>query len=228
MSDSSLFDSIAELLPPEQREPFYRRMAHLREMAVDDPILQIIEAMGFLALITRETPGKIMVEREAIERILSQSLEAIHTGQQTTFEFYRSVEQRLDQLPGHIAEGIDTGKIAAQIGEGIRQQVKATGLADTAAALKSTSATLNAAMKEFSTTAHDFADPRGGMVSRIQIALKQLDTTLSNTMQHLNAQAASLQQETKSATVLLCIGCAVVGLIVGLLLGATLGSWFHR
>ena len=38
-------------------------MAHLREMSVDDPILQIIEAMGFLALITRETPGKITVER---------------------------------------------------------------------------------------------------------------------------------------------------------------------
>ena len=89
-------------------------------------------------------------------------------GQQTTFEFYKSVERRLDQLPGHITAGIDTDKIAAQIGEGIRQQVKATGLTDTAAALKSTSATLSAALKEFSTTAHDFSDPKGGTVSRIQ------------------------------------------------------------
>ena len=182
MNDPSLFDAIAALLPPEQREPFYRRMAHLREMSVDDPILQIIEAMGFLALITRETPGKITIEREAIERILSQSLEAIHTGQQTTFEFYRSVEQRLDQLPGHIMDAIDTGKIAAQIGEGIQQQVTATGLTDTANALKATSATLSDALKKFSTTAHDFSDPKGGRMSRVQTALKQLDTTLSNTM----------------------------------------------
>jgi len=36
--------------------------------------------MGFLALITRETPCKITAEREAIERILSQSLEAIYNG----------------------------------------------------------------------------------------------------------------------------------------------------
>jgi CHASE3 domain sensor protein len=228
VTEPSLFDAIADLLPQEQREPFYRRMAHLREMTADDPMLQIIEAMGFLALITRETPGKITAEREAIERILSQSLEAIHNGQQTTFEFYRSVEQRLDQLPANITEGIDTDKIAAQIGESIRQQLTATGLADTASALKSTSATLGAALKSFSTTAHDFADPKGGAVSRIQAALKQLDTTLSNTMQHLNAQAASLRQETKSAAVLLCIGCAVAGLIVGLLIGATAASWLHR
>ena len=66
------------------------------------------------------------------------------------------------------------------------------------------------------------------MVSRVQTALKQLNTTLSNTMQHLNAQAASLQQETKSATMLLCIGCAVAGLIVGLLPGVGIGGWFHR
>ena len=66
------------------------------------------------------------------------------------------------------------------------------------------------------------------MVSRVQTALKQLDTTLSNTMQHLNAQAASLQQETKSATMLLCIGCAVAGLVVGLLLGVGFVGWFHR
>ena len=51
-------------------------MAHLREMSVDDPILQIIEAMGFLALITRETPGKITIEREASARALKPSIPA--------------------------------------------------------------------------------------------------------------------------------------------------------
>ena len=66
------------------------------------------------------------------------------------------------------------------------------------------------------------------MVSRVQAALKHLETTLSNTMQHLNAQAASHQQETKSATMLLCFGCAVAGLIVGLLPGVGIGGWFHR
>jgi hypothetical protein len=50
------------------------------------------------------------------------------------------------------------------------------------------------------------------MVARIQTASKQLDATLTSPMQHLNAQAAALQQETESATMLLYIGCAVAGL----------------
>ena len=103
-----------------------------------------------------------------------------------------------------------------------------SGTPHAATPLSKTSATLSAALKEFSTTAHGFGGPKGGMVSRVQSALKQLDATLSATMQHLNAQAAHIQQETKSAMMLLCIGCTVAGVIVGLFLGAIIGGWFHK
>ena len=39
IQDPSLFDAIAELLPAHLREHFYRRMAHLRQLAPNDDIL---------------------------------------------------------------------------------------------------------------------------------------------------------------------------------------------
>ena len=44
IQDPSLFDAIAELLPAHLREHFYRRMAHLRQLAPNDDILHIAEA----------------------------------------------------------------------------------------------------------------------------------------------------------------------------------------
>ncbi len=63
----SQFDRIAQLLEEHQRPQFFRLMAHLREVPADDEILRIIEAMGFLALITREVPAAIAGERAKLE-----------------------------------------------------------------------------------------------------------------------------------------------------------------
>ena len=56
--------------------------------------------------------------------------------------------------------------------------------------------------------------------------MKQFDNTLSNDMQHLNAAASCLRQETKSATMLLRIGCAMAALVAVLLRGLGFMGWF--
>ena len=56
-AESDFIDDIAELLPAEQRPLWYRDMAHLRRLPADDEMLRIARAMGFLALVTRQTPG---------------------------------------------------------------------------------------------------------------------------------------------------------------------------
>ena len=68
--DNSVFDAIAQLLPDERREPWYRLMAHFRRLSPDDEMLHIAEAMGFLALITREAPGAIAAERQKLVEVL--------------------------------------------------------------------------------------------------------------------------------------------------------------
>ena len=43
-----LFDAIAKLLEPGQREYFYQRMLYFRHLRPDDELLRIVEAIGFL------------------------------------------------------------------------------------------------------------------------------------------------------------------------------------
>jgi hypothetical protein len=56
MADN-LFDAIAKLLDPSQREYFYQRMLYFRHLRPDDELLRIVEAIGFLTLLIRETPS---------------------------------------------------------------------------------------------------------------------------------------------------------------------------
>ena len=69
-AEESVFDSIAELLAEDRRPQWYRLMAHLRNLSPEDEMLHLAEAMGFLALITRDTPGAIAAERQRLEDIL--------------------------------------------------------------------------------------------------------------------------------------------------------------
>jgi hypothetical protein len=70
----TLFDRIAALLPFENRQEFYRRMTHLRNLGPNDEILQLAEAMGYLALITRQAPVEIAAERTKIEELLEKAM----------------------------------------------------------------------------------------------------------------------------------------------------------
>ena len=78
-AEADFIDDIAELLPAEQRPHWYRDMAHLRRLPPDDEMLRIARAMGFLALVTRQTPAQIAIERQQIASILSDSVRAIQS-----------------------------------------------------------------------------------------------------------------------------------------------------
>ena len=54
---STLFDELAGLVPEERLTAYYRVIAHTRTLSPNDEMLGILEAMGVLALLTRETPA---------------------------------------------------------------------------------------------------------------------------------------------------------------------------
>ena len=83
LQDPSLFDSIASLLPADQREHFYRRMAYLQHLGPNDEILQLAEAMGFLALLTRQTPAHIAAERLKLETLFHNTLATLNTARRS-------------------------------------------------------------------------------------------------------------------------------------------------
>ena len=56
--EPTLFDSLARLVPEELQAAYYRVLAHTRTLSPDDEMLRILEAMGVLALLTRQTPKR--------------------------------------------------------------------------------------------------------------------------------------------------------------------------
>ena len=62
----TLFDELAGLVPAERQAEYYRVIAHTRTLSPNDEMLRILEAMGILALLTRETPAEIAAERKSI------------------------------------------------------------------------------------------------------------------------------------------------------------------
>lgn len=46
VGESSMFDSLARLVPDELQAAYYRVLAHTRTLSPDDEMLRILEAMG--------------------------------------------------------------------------------------------------------------------------------------------------------------------------------------
>jgi hypothetical protein len=144
-----LFAAIAKHLDPDQREYFYRRMVYFRHLRPDDELLRIVEAIAFLALIIREAPQAVAIERNRIAGALTTSLASLRTVTDTAQIFQRQLEERLTALPAAIAEGIAPSAIAQAITESLRQQFVESGLPIAAQAL-------NVIAQELSERATDF------------------------------------------------------------------------
>ena len=216
-TEPSLFDAIADLLPAGQREHFYRRMAHLRQLSPNDEMLQIAEAMGFLALVTRETPAAIAVERQKLEAVLLKMMETLQSAHREAVAYQQRLEGRLAKLPQEIAQGISPEVIAAKITEGIRQRWTEIGLPATAAAIKSHSSSLQAASRELTVALRLFADPRTGAVTQVNETTSRMNADLRNATDHVRSMMSSLNKELWRSIVVLCAGAMGLGIVVGTL-----------
>jgi hypothetical protein len=216
-AEPSLFDAIAELLPAQQREHFYRRMAHLRQLSPNDEMLQIAEAMGFLALVTRETPSAIAVERHQLETVLDKTVTALQAAHKNAVTYQQQLESRLTKLPQEIAIGINPEAIAAKITEGIRQRWSETGLPVTADAIGTHASTLNTASREFTAALRVFADPQNGAVPKVNQALSNMNADLRNATDHVRAMMGSFGKELWRSITVLCAGAMGIGVVLGMI-----------
>ena len=102
-----LFDAIATLLEPCQREYFYQRMLYFRQLRPDDELLRIVEAIGFLALIIRDAPHAVAIEREHLEQLLATHRASVEATAKAARAHREQLDDRLTRLPADIAAGIN-------------------------------------------------------------------------------------------------------------------------
>ncbi len=62
----SVYDRIGTYLPADQREMYYRYVAHLRTLEPGDSLLVLAEGMAVFACISRQVPEALAAEREKL------------------------------------------------------------------------------------------------------------------------------------------------------------------
>ena len=117
----SLFDELAGLVPQERQAEYYRVIAHTRTLSPNDEMLRILEAMGVLALLTRETPAEIAAERKILRKILEVSVTQAGEVEKRMEQYASRLESRLTQLPKELETRLDPPRIAKLLSESLRQ-----------------------------------------------------------------------------------------------------------
>jgi hypothetical protein len=208
----TIFDQIAKLLPPDLREHFFRRIAHLRDLSPNDDMLLIAEAMGFLALLIRETPPLITAERLSLENSIREALGTIEALHRNTLQSNTQLEDRLLDLPAEIQAGIDADVIAAKIAESIRQSFIQTELASVAQQLQLHARTISEATRQLAAT---LDESQSGPTARAQRAVTTMLADLGNARAHIRALTKDLTSEIRKAVAVLCTAALSLGFLVG-------------
>ena len=200
----TIFDQIAKLLPPDLRDHFFRRIAHLRDLSPNDDMLLIAEAMGFLALLIRETPPLLTAERQALEN-LHRNIVQSNT----------QLEDRLLDLPADIEAGINADAIAAKIAESIRQSFIQTELATVAQELHLHVGTITEATRQLAAIAAGLDDSHSGLVARVQHAVTAMLADLGNAAAHIRTVSKDLTSQIRHSVAILCTTALTLGFLLG-------------
>lgn len=216
--EENTLDSIAILLPPEVQSRFYQRMAHMRKLPEDDEVLQIVEAMGFLALIIQQAPGAVAVERDKMAALLEEALGHLKASEQATAAYHRNLDQRLAKLPTEIAQSLKPEVIAARIGEELRQRFAQTGMPETVDALNVISTQVKQTATELNQSVSVITDPKRGALPRIDQALNQMYTSLHHASEHVQQVSSMLQAQVGRSVWTLTGGAFGIGLMLGMLI----------
>jgi len=220
-AEADFIDDIAALLPAEQRSLWYRDMAHLRRLPADDEMLRIARAMGFLALVTRQTPAQIAIEREQIATILGDSVKAMQSARQDAVALHQQLDERLAQLPAEISEGISPAAIAAKLSESLRQQFVESGIPETAQALAAVSKQTKQVAAEFDRSSKQLTDSHRNAANDVRQALREMQTSIQSATATAKRAADDLThtflREYKWSVLALCSAALALGFALGIL-----------
>jgi hypothetical protein len=215
----TLFDELAGLVAPERQAEYYRVIAHTRTLSPNDEMLRVLEAMGMLALLTRETPAEIAAERKSLRKILENSASQAIAIEKRMAEYASHLETRLAQLPKELETGLDPPRIAKLLGESLRQCFLQSGLPDTASALDQSCSEMNSVQKQLVNVLREVAHPDIGVIAKVRSANDSLLRSMTTRAQQIDDLLGRLERQVWTTWLPVVASAALA-------LGFFLGTWF--
>jgi hypothetical protein len=215
----TLFDELAGLVPPERQAEYYRVIAHTRTLSPNDEMLRVLEAMGILALLTRETPAAIAVERKSLQKILENVLSKADEVEKRMAAYTSRLESRIAQLPKELETGLDPPRIAKLLGESLRQCFQQSGLPDTARALDQSCSEMNSVQTQLVNVLREVAHPDIGVIAKVRSANESLFRSMTARAQQIDDLLGRLEKQVWAIWLPVVASAALA-------LGFFLGTWF--
>ena len=215
----SLFDELAGLVPEERQAEYYRVIAHTRTLSPNDEMLRILEAMGVLALLTRETPAAIAAERKLLRTILEGSASQASAVEKRMESYTTRLESRLTELPKELETGLDPPRIARLLGESLRQSFQRSGLPDTAKALGQSCSEMNLVQKQLVNVLREVAHPDVGVAARIKSVNDSLLRNMAARAQQMDDYLVRLEKQVWSVWLPVVASAALI-------VGFVFGTWY--
>lgn len=221
-SEPTLFDSLARLVPADLQAAYYRVLAHTRELSPDDEMLRILEAMGVLALLTRETPSAIAEERQRLQEVLAQYEQCAQETQEKMLTHRNGLEARIALLPKEVERSLNPSELAKLLGESLRQQFLQSGLPKTAEALQASTEMMVGAQEILSAALDKLCDSRYGVLAEVESANRLLTHSLEGRARKIDDLLMEVRHDILRIWIPMI--CAAT-LVIGLISGATIQSW---
>jgi hypothetical protein len=214
----TLFDELAGLVPAERQVEYYRVIAHTRTLSPNDEMLRILEAMGILALLTRETPAEIAAERKALRKILEGAVSKADEIEKRMAGYTLRLESRIAQLPKELQDGLDPPRIAKLLGESLRQCFHHSGLPETAGMLGESCSEMQATQKRLVNVLQEVAHPDGGVIAKVRGANESLLRSMATRAQQIDDLLGRLEKQVWTTWLPVVASAALA-------LGFFLGTW---
>jgi len=176
--EQSLFDELADLVPSKRRAEYFRVLAHMQTLGPNDEMLRILQAMGILTLLTRQTPAEIANERKQFEELLRSTLSHVDEVDGRMHDYVSKLDSRISQLPKDLEAGLNPLHIAKVLGESLRQQLAQSGLSGTAQALGNVCAQMTDTQKSLFAEVERLRNPASGVAATVTRANESLIAAL--------------------------------------------------
>jgi hypothetical protein len=217
----TLFDARAGLVPAERQAEYYRVIAHTRTLSPNDEVLRVLEAMGILALLTRETPAAIAAERKSLQKILENALSKTDEVEKRMAAYTSRLESRIAQLPKELETGLDPPRIAKLLGESLRQRFQQSGLPDTARALDQSCSEMSSVQKQLVNVLREVAHPDIGVIAKVRSANDSLLRNMATRAQQMDDLLVRLDKQVWAIWLPVVASAALA-------IGFALGMWFAK
>ena len=225
--EPDLIDLIADDLPVEIRAKYYREMRPCRTLQSSDEMLHILRAMMFLHILMVQVPRDITTEREKFRQLFTGALGTLQTMIESSVVYQRQLDQRLEQLPENITNGISPEVIATAINESLRQQFVQSTIPETASRLAAVATQLNDVTTAFGRTTGELGDRYRGAAQEARRAIDDIERTSSDAIATTRHGAQELLRVFHQEYRWSLYALTSLALVIGIGLGLSLYRWLE-